>query len=119
MASLAEPEDRAATTAALSERTRTVELRQDLPHKATAMTTGTSSLAAIWYPAHDSGHWSWNHELLDPKPPHPHDPDASAVIVCWGAGGCSIDLPFHLGRNVAHHCRSERNSWDSLTWWWA
>lgn len=103
-----------ATTAALSDRTRTAVNCQLEPHNATA-TTGTNSLAAMW---HSTNVWSWNQ---DPNAPHSQTPDAS-VVICWGRGGRANNLPFHLGGKTAQQWISDPKSWGSLRWqygWWA
>ena len=103
------PDFRMATTAALSQRQRTVFPRQLSPHRAQATTTGNSSFTVICTAAHRN----WNHSPADKKAQHPQEPEASDVTTTEGGVRTTpdnTDSPFQSSRNRSHHCRSDRKA---------
>ena len=115
--SRAKPDERAQTTAMLSENAWTVDDLQPGPQTATARTTGTISLAAMWIWCHDSGHWTLNQGRSSLRAPQPQVPDASDQKECAACCGGKMVLPFHCGRKHDHHWMSDWNCLFRRTWW--
>ena len=107
-----------ATTAELSEWTRTWVDCHAWPHTATAITMGISSFTMMWYCGNNSGHCSWNQWDFQ-NAPQPHLPDASDITLEEGwLLSHSKDTPFHFSKNKYHHSRSLLKLWFKRMWWW-
>ncbi len=105
------------TTAALSHHAMTVCPLHSGPHRAAAITIGTSSLAVMCHWCIWPAHGNWN-QRAPQYVPHPQEPDASDTSATEGlatSGFLNMLTPFQPTLYCHHHSMSDLASLLSLT----